>query len=39
MRELDEYYTLEEGLNMFEVIMINRYNEYLAAEHAKRKSK
>lgn len=31
----DEY-TLEEGMDIFEIVMTGRYNEYLAMEHAKK---
>lgn len=35
LHELRTIYTLEDALNMFEAIMVNRSNEYLAAKAAK----
>jgi hypothetical protein len=37
LRELNEYYTLEEALDMWEIIMTNRYNEWLAVQRAEKK--
>jgi hypothetical protein len=34
-----EYHTLEEVLDMFEIVMTNRYNEWLATKEAERKSR
>lgn len=31
-----ESYTLEDALDMYEVIMVTRWNEHLAVEHSKR---
>jgi hypothetical protein len=36
LRELEEYYSYEDALNMLEVISVNNCNEYLAYEDAKR---
>jgi hypothetical protein len=36
-RELSEYYTLEEALDMWEIIMTNRYNEWLAMQQAEKR--
>jgi hypothetical protein len=37
LRELTEYYTLEQAFDLFEIVMTNRYNEHLAVEYAGRK--
>jgi hypothetical protein len=34
--ELKTVYTLEEALNLWEIIAVKRANEYLAAKHAER---
>ena len=39
LNELRTIYTLEDALNMWEVIAITRYNEYLAMEHAKKQNR
>ena len=36
LNELKTIYTLEEALDLFEVIAVTRYNEHLAMEHAKK---
>jgi hypothetical protein len=36
IRELEEYYSYEDALNMIEVISVNSHNEWLAYEEAKR---
>jgi hypothetical protein len=36
LHELRTIYTLEDALDMWEIIAITRYNEYLAMEHAKK---
>jgi hypothetical protein len=37
MRELQEYYSYADALDMAEIIMVNNYNEDLYYEQAKRK--
>jgi hypothetical protein len=37
LHELRTIYTLEDALDLYEVIAVTRYNEHLAIEHAKRK--
>lgn len=37
LNELRTIYTLEDAFNMWEVIVVKRYNEHLAIEHAKAK--
>lgn len=32
-----EDYTLEEAMDLFEIVAVARYNEHLAAKHAERK--
>jgi len=32
-------YTLEDAMNMFEIVMVRRSNEYLAAKEAERNAK
>ena len=39
LRELTEFYTLEEALDMWEIAVTNRYNEWLALKEAERKTK
>lgn len=34
-----EEYDLEDALDMYDIIMVGRVNEYLAVEHSKKKSK
>ena len=34
MRELSEYYTLEEARQMYEALYVKRHNEWLANERA-----
>jgi hypothetical protein len=36
---LNEYYTLEEAHDLFEIAMTNRYNEWLAVKDAEGKGK
>lgn len=36
LKELKETYTLEEAFDLWEIIAVNRYNEYLAVEYAKK---
>jgi len=37
LKELEEWYTLEEAYDLYEIIATNRYNEYLAMEYAQKK--
>lgn len=37
--ELKNIYSLEDAFDLFEIISVTRYNEHLAIEHAKQKSK
>jgi hypothetical protein len=37
LRELEEYYSYEDALNMIEVISVNNANEYLAYEEANKR--
>jgi len=37
LHELRTIYDLEDAFNIWEVIMVSRYNEHLAVEHAKAK--
>lgn len=39
LRELQEYYSYADALNMAEIIMVNNYNEDLMYEQAKRKQR
>ena len=39
LNELKTIYSLEDAYDLWEVIMVNRYNEYLAIEYAKKKNK
>ena len=39
LNELRTIYTLEDAFDMWEIIAITKYNEYLAIEHAKRQNK
>ena len=36
LRELTEWYTLEEGFDLYEIIAVSHYNEHLAMQHAKK---
>jgi len=36
IKELKSIYTLEDTMDMWEVIAVNRYNEYLAIQHSKK---
>jgi hypothetical protein len=38
MKELIEYYTLEEAYDIYECIAVAKYNEHLALKHAQRKN-
>jgi hypothetical protein len=35
LRELQEYYSYEDGLDMLEILTVQRYNEWAAGESAK----
>jgi hypothetical protein len=37
MRELDEYYSYEDALNMAEILNVRSYNDWLAHKDAQRK--
>ena len=37
LRELEEYYSYEDALNMAEIIMVNRNNERAAMDAARKK--
>lgn len=37
LRDLTEWYTLEEAFDIWEVIVVGRWNEHLAIQHAKGK--
>lgn len=37
--ELKTIYSLEDAFDLFEIISVSRYNEHLAIQHAKKKSK
>lgn len=39
LHELKTIYSLEDAFDLFEIIAVTRYNEHLAYEHAKKKSK
>jgi hypothetical protein len=39
LNELRTVYTLEDAFNMWEIIAVNRYNEYLAVQHANKNQK
>lgn len=39
LHELKTVYTLEDALNMWETIVVQRANEYLAAEHSRKNQK
>ena len=39
LNELKTIYSLEDAFTMYEIIAVTKYNEFLAIEHAKKKSK
>ena len=39
LNELNTVYSYEDAYTLWEIIVINRYNEYLAYEHAKKATK
>jgi len=39
LHELKTIYSLQDMYDLYEIIAVQRYNEHLAYEHAKRKSK
>ena len=39
LNELKTIYSIQDALMMFEIVMVNRYNEYLALKHAEKEAK